>query len=371
MYKPVTKVLIVIPTLTAGGAERVVLILARHLSRAMFHVELAVLNMHGAAFQDQVPHDITLHDLQCTRVRKSIPKLLRLIYNRRPDVVLSTLGHLNFALALVAPALPVRTKLIARETSMPSATIVDPVRPDWWWHAYRSLYRRLITRFALVISQSEAMRDDLVEVFHLPEDKIKVIHNPVDLKTIDALLAGEDRSSGGLAGRGGLRLVAAGRLVSVKGFDLLIRALALCVREDIHVTILGTGPMEMELRALAKSVGVQSRVCFAGHQQNPYLFFAKADAFVLSSHSDAFPNAALEALACGTPVIATPASGGIAEILFGIDSCLIADEISAEALAKAFAAFVKGRVPRSAVERFDTTRIIPEFQAVLRRNGTH
>ena len=78
----------------------------------------------------------------------------------------------------------------------------------------------------------------------------------------------------------------------------------------ICLTLLGEGPLRPELERLAQQSGVADRVHFVGFQKNPYPFFAQADAFVLSSRYEGFPNVVLEALACGTPVIATPAPGG-------------------------------------------------------------
>src|SRR5215831_17623412 len=101
-----TRVLFLIPTLTGGGAERVIVTILRHLDRGRFLPILAVVNTRDAAFMDDVPADVEFIDLRCRRVRYALPKLLKLIRQRRPDVVLSTLGYLNLALAILRPLLP-------------------------------------------------------------------------------------------------------------------------------------------------------------------------------------------------------------------------------------------------------------------------
>ena len=88
----------------------------------------------------------------------------------------------------------------------------------------------------------------------------------------------------------------AGRLVKVKGFDLLIGALALLHDTQVRLTILGAGPLRASLERLAHTKGVAGRVRFAGFQANPYTWFARADAFVLSSRYEGLPNVVLEAL---------------------------------------------------------------------------
>jgi glycosyltransferase involved in cell wall biosynthesis len=192
-----------------------------------------------------------------------------------------------------------------------------------------------------------------------------VINNPVDTNRIrylakaslDNLTSKQD---------GCLYLVAAGRLSYQKGFDLLIEAIALCQNTSIYLTILGEGPKRKELEQLAEAKGVADRVSFAGFQQNPYAFFAHADAFVLSSRYEGFPNVVLEALACGTPVIATPAPGGVKEILENVDHCLLASEVSAEALAHKLSRFVKGsRVSDCAVVPYSVDIITRQYEAVF------
>ena len=157
------RVLFLIPTLTGGGAERVVVTLLQHLDRRRFDLALAVVDTRGAAFRDEVPPDVEFIDLGCRRVRHALPKLVRLLRRRRPDVVLSTLGHLNLALSIVRPLLPGSTRYIARETTVVSHGIAEYPRPRLWAWAYRRFYGR----FDRVICQSRGMRTDLVEAFGL------------------------------------------------------------------------------------------------------------------------------------------------------------------------------------------------------------
>ena len=80
---------------------------------------------------------------------------------------------------------------------------------------------------------------------------------------------------------------------------------------------------------------LQGQVNLLGYQKNPYIWISRADAFVLSSYYEGFPNVVLEALSCSTPVISTPAPGGTKEILESIDGCYLSNEISATSIMKA------------------------------------
>ena len=358
-----TRLLFLIPTLAGGGAERVVVTLLQHLDRARFELALAVVDTREAAFRDQVPADVEFIDLGCKRVRHALPKLVRLLWRRRPDVVMSTLGHLNLALAMVRPLLPSGTCYVARETIVVSQGITEYRRPRLWAWAYRHFYGR----FDRVVCQSRDMRDDLVVHHGLDADRTVVIHNPLDLTRISAALAMPDQ--GGASPPGLLRMVAAGRLVNQKGFDLLLDALALALRRDMHLTILGDGPLRADLAARARDLRITERVQFVGFVPNPYPTIAAADLFVLSSRYEGFPNVVLEALACGTPVVATPAPGGVREILDGVAGCIVADEVSAEALADALDRWQPSRVPAAAVAPYAVKRIVEAYEAEFLRGA--
>jgi len=356
----------VIPTLTGGGAERVIVTLLRNLDRSKFRLALVVVNMRDAAYRADVPEDVEFIDLKYSRVRYAVPKIMRLIWQTRPDVVFSTLGHLNLALAMLRPLLPNRVRYIGRETCVVSENLKEYSQPRLWGWAYRRLY----SRFDVVVCQSLDMRDDLIGHFALPPNKAVVIHNPVDIERIRRLASVADATRKERAASNSdtaPQLVAAGRLSHQKGFDLLIEALALCNGARPRLTLLGEGPLRAALEQLAKDRGVADRVRFVGFQGNPYPFFAQADAFVLSSRYEGFPNVMLEALACGTPVIATPAPGGVAEIAGLAGGVVLASAVDAESLSVAIERFIGGKAGkvRISLTPFHVDRIVDQYQKLL------
>lgn len=348
------KLLFLLPTLSGGGAERVVITLIQNLDSERFQIGLAVVDLRNAVYLADVPPHVELIDLNARRVRFALPGILRLVWSRQPDVVFSTLGHLNLALAVSRPLFPKGPLYCARETNIVSL-VNAAYRKPWLWNlAYRLFYRR----FDLVICQSRAMRDDLVQKHALPAAKTVVIHNPIDTERVRAL-AGTAIAS---ASNGKLRLLSVGRFSFEKGFDLAIEALALCRRRDIEWTILGVGPLWQEMEALARSRGVDDQIVFGGFQSNPYPYYRRADAMVVSSRFEGFPNAVLEALACGLPVIATPAPG-VAELVGSVPGCILANEISAEALADEIAHFNPGlRIGPEALRPYELAVIVKRYE---------
>ena len=362
------RVLFLIPNLTVGGTERVIVTLVNHLDRSKFDLTIGVLDTRGAAFlKEQLAVDIKLYDLGVPRVRYALPKLIRFIWRLRPDVVVSTMGHLNIALAAAIPFLPQKTRYVARETCIVS----EQLRSSAFWASWAWAYRYFYPRFDRIICQSAYMRDDFAVRFFIPISKLTVINNPLDIDRITKLaqqpLKCPLHNSLERQSKGIVKLVAAGRLSREKGFDILIEAIALSSLRQLSVTILGRGHLLETLRALARSKGVEHQVRFIGFQENPYAFMSRADAFVLCSRHEGFPNVVLEALACGTPIIATPAIGGIKEIAHATGGVQLASAVSAEALSRELRRFVENG-PRDKIvtlQKFSLGKILEEYSAVL------
>ena len=361
---PQQRALFLIPTLSGGGAERVIVTLLRHIDRRKFKLALAVVDTRNAAFRPDVPDDVEFIDLRCKHVRSALPKIAALLWRTQPNVVFSTLGHLNMALGILRPLLPRAPRYIARETMAISQGMQSQGYPSLW----RWMYRRFYKKHDFVVCQSEAMRRDLVDNFALPVGKSVLIRNPVDVTQIQRMakvpVVGRDDA----ASADSIRLVAIGRLSQEKGFDVLLEALALLRDKRIDTSILGEGKLRGNLEQQAHSLGLSGQVHFAGFQSNPYAWIAHSDALVLPSRHEAFPNVALEALACGTPVIATPSPGGTREMLDGVRECVIAEEVSAQGLADAIGKWISGkrlRVPGDAIAPYRVEKIATEYEKLL------
>lgn len=360
------RILFLVPNLRGGGAERVIVTLLRFLDRSQFRLALGVVDIRGAVYRADLPADVELLDLGCTRVRYAVPGIVRLIRDRRPDIVFSTLGHLNLALAMVRWALPATTRLIGREATILSLMVARAGNSWLWRGAYRFFYRR----FDRIVCQSWTMHQDLLSEFGIPEGKMTVIHNPVDVDRIRQMArVPPPEDAWGGTGAGGqeplLRFVTAGRLSHEKGFDLLLEALALCNDPRMRLAILGEGPLRDELERVVQARGLQQRVTFLGFQQNPYAYFRNADFFVMSSRYEGFPNVVLEAMACGTPVVSTPI-GAVEEILEGVGGCILASEITAAGLASALRSAAPGhRLPERVVDSYAIPSILSQYSRLF------
>ncbi len=343
-----TRILLLLSHLGGGGAEHVFALLARGLSQEKYDVHLGLVGQEDRS-GEFLPAWVTVHPLGAGRARSGALPLLRLIWRLRPDVVLTGAAEVTFLVLMLRPLFPAKTSVLVRQNATATSVMAFGRLPRFTRLLYRLLYRYSDQ----VICQSRDMARDLARAAGIGEEQIAVLPNPVDLAGIRAELSVPRAESSG-----GLQLLAVGRLSPEKGFDLLLQALAM-VRErfpDVKLILVGAGREEQALKSLCRQLGLEDAVGFAGRVDPPYAFFPRTTLFVLPSRHEGMPNALLEAAAAGLPIVSTPASGGVVDLLRGRSGAWLASEISAEALAATIIAALEAVRPG---ERFSQTFFAP------------
>lgn len=196
-----------------------------------------------------------------------------------------------------------------------------------------------------VVTVSKALKDSLAALGVNPK-KITVLRNGVDLDRFGPRDRSAIRARLDLQGPVWLTV---GHLVELKGVDVAIEALAQV--PDATLLIAGAGPEERKLHQRVERLGLSARVRFLGAVPHAELceYYNAADAMVLVSSREGMPNVVLEAIACGTPVVAT-AVGGIPELITAPEAGELMRERSAEALVVAWNA-LQARMPDRAATR--------------------
>lgn len=287
------EVLFVVPSLEAGGAERVVVNLANGLAGRDVTVRVVATGMLGALAEQLAPA-VAAMELGAERVRGALPTLLRHVRRQPPDVLLSTHTHVNLALCALRPLLPRPVRLVVREpTHAPVEHEGRSTRRTR--RAQRSLYPRAD---AILASSSELAADLLA----LTGGRVVRLDNPVDVASIRGTV---ERTTPAPRPASGRSLVCIGRLTRQKAMDELIEAFAVGSGPEDRLEIIGEGPERAPLEELVSARGLSDRVLLPGRRTDHWRRLADADAFVLASTTEGMPNAVLEALALGTPVVVT------------------------------------------------------------------
>jgi glycosyltransferase involved in cell wall biosynthesis len=330
------------PTLGSGGAERQVLRLLKHLDRRVVRPSLSVARA-GGSYEPWLPQDIGLH-VCTTRARssllssaQSILPLRRRIQEERPDVVASLITSANIALASALASLPRPPKLVLGVQNNFSMAMAD--RP---WHLRMPmgpLCQHAYGRADHIVALSQGVANDFQRQLPVSTHKTSVVYNA----GTDTDLENMAREPLPIARPSRPLIVACGRLIAQKDLPTLLRALSR-MQAKAELWVLGTGPLKAELIAFAEHLGLSQRVRWLGFVVNPFPYMAAADVFALSSRWEGFANVLVEALACGTPVVATDCPYGPAEILEGGRHGRLVPVRAPSALASALdAALVEGK----------------------------
>ena len=211
--------------------------------------------------------------------------------------------------------------------------------------------RRLIIEAAQaaagIIAVSQAIKDAIVDLGISP-GKVVVLRNGVDLKLFHPHGRTEAREQLKLNGR---VLLSVGHLIERKGHNFVIEALSML--PDFTLLIAGAGPERKHLETLAKKIGVEDRVRFLGSVSHDELqkIYAAADALVLASSREGWPNVLLEAMACGTPVVATPIWGN-PEVVSRPEAGVLTKDRTGKAVAEAVERLFRNLPDRAATRRY-------------------
>ena len=297
-------VFLLLPNLNGGGAERVILDLAVYFESLddPYEVTLVVFSATGA-YAAHVPKNISMVDLEASRTRYAAWRLWRLLWQGRPDIVLSSM-QASSLFFLVRLFLYKKSYWICRMENPYSYDIVSMK------YLAKVFYTLSLLHANVVVCLNNGMREDLHKHTSVCKDRIVVIPNPINIDQVkNASLENIILQHPAI--------VMCGRLVSQKRYDIALRALALIheTHPDVHLYVLGEGPLQGDLCDLANKLNIDTKVHFMGFKDNPHAWMSAADIFLITSEYEGFGNVIVEALVAGTPVVSTDCPTGPNSIL--------------------------------------------------------
>ena len=179
-----------------------------------------------------------------------------------------------------------------------------------------------------IVFVSENARTNFRKLFHINEEKLKVIHNPIDVRRILSMCNEFE------VHKDKFTISMVGRFCPQKRYDRFIHAVNILINKgcDLTVNILGTGELESEMRDLVKSLKISQYVNFLGFQSNPYPYIKKSDVLCLSSDAEGYPTVICESMVLGTAVVATDIVGS--RELLDKNKYGLLSELSSESLAE-------------------------------------
>lgn len=308
------------PQYGMGGAGRVCSAVGKKLARNGFDVDFLVEGSYSkdSYLEMALPenaHVVKLTDTSCLRPRldprpytELISSLTTYLAEENGGVLISNMTKFNLMSVWASAFTGFKTGLVLVEHNLLSPSITGRSRVLPW------LVRTHYSFADEVVGVSSDVSNDLCKNHGVSESACTTIRNPVD---VDDLIGQSAEAVNHDWFRNEIPVVVGvGRFVEQKKFSDLLEAFERLLRHtEARLVMLGDGPLREELSELAIELGIEDRVDFLGFVSNPYKYMSRAELLVMSSKREGCPVVALEALACGTPVVSTDCPGGNSDIL--------------------------------------------------------
>lgn len=336
------KVLILIESLSGGGAEKVLSTMIQHIDYNKFDVTLCCVCNIGKYINIVKPYVhytyIIPNPDEVNGLRKYFYKLkYKLIYNWLPLKWVYQWFVPHHADIEIAYVEGFATKLLSHSTNKTSKKIawvhIDLEKFHWTKTIYRNNKEEEKTyqKYDQIVTVSQTSQESFKREFKNVKVPITTMYNPIDSEEI-IYKSKESINNDIPLKTNKIRLVSTGRFTIQKAYDRLLRIISKLIQENykIELWLLGDGEQRNYLENIIKELHLENVVTLLGFQSNPYAYLSKCDLFVCSSISEGYSTAVTEALILGLPVITTDCSG-MHELLKN-GECGIITENSEEAL---------------------------------------
>ena len=323
------KIAFLIGSLTGGGAEQVCVTLLNNCVRIGYEVELIVLHLKDSKYLNRVSKRVKIVNLNTERVRYSLWKLLKYLYWYKPDICVIFNYQISIAVSFLNLFISPRIKIISRciNTLSYKLNSINILLK----YVNKIVIKSAYSYSDIIISQSEGMKNDLVNNFRINYSKIKTINNPLNELIESNINKDNDIKED--------YLFCIGRLEKQKNFKMAIESFAQLSHKFpyLKLKIAGIGLLKEELKELTIRLGIKDKVEFIGFVEGNSLirYYRKARLTLLTSLFEGFPNVLIESMALGTPVISVNCPSGPSEIIEDKINGILVESYNSEDFAKA------------------------------------
>jgi glycosyltransferase involved in cell wall biosynthesis len=368
------RLLFILPSLSCGGAERVVLNFLSSIDNSKYEATLLVIKS-TLDLKDELPEYIRF--VNCLspgeKIRLGFPKVIYKIMREasRSDIVIGALELTATYFAYLGSFLCGKPVIGWVHTNVQEYfEYIERTEGKIRRSIHLKLSRIIYPRLDSLIAVSNGVKESIIKSLSCSPEKIKVIYNPVDIQRIRGLSEIPSRIQLGKP-----YIISVGRMVFPKGFDILIRAYAEVLKNSIEhdLLIIGDGPERGRITELIRQLGLDKKVIVTGFMENPFNVIKNADMFVMSSRFEGFGLVLCEAMALGVPVIATDCRSGPREILNNGEYGILVPTEDESKLADSIVSLLRNPEKRHMLsqkgilraEEFNAAKAVNEFESTI------
>jgi glycosyltransferase involved in cell wall biosynthesis len=350
-----SKIFFILPTLHAGGAERIMSFVAQNLDKEKFDVTLIVIGLEKESKFDVTGCSVIF--LNKLRVINGAFAISSLLVKQKPHIVVSCIAHLNVLMGLISIFIssPV---YVGRQAAI--SGILRHLKPKKKKKYLRKLlfdYNRFgIKQLDHYICQSSDMRKNLMGTDNINSEFITVINNPITQTNIIKTNRPQSKVK---------KYITVGRLSQGKGHVRILRSLSK-LTFPFQYTIIGEGTYYDTIVNEVDHLGLNDKVRYIKYTANVSEYLVDHDMFLQGSYTEGFPNALLESCAVGIPVIAFRAPGGTQEIVDNeINGFLVKDEAEFLERLNDDREWDSKKVRESVYKKFNKNKIINDYEKLF------
>lgn len=346
------KLTFVISTLHAGGAERVISLLANSFCQKGYEVEIVCINKHLVFYpiDEKVKVWFAEDEVKSPSILKKVFWLRNHIKNDRPDVVIAFM--LEVYCVTLASLIGVSVPVISSER----------IDPHFFGRAKGLLRWLLLRRTTHLVVQTVRIKDFYSAKL---QSRTTIIPNPVTDKVFSLTPTLKQK-----------RIIAVGRLAYQKNYPMMFRAFAKVHHDfpDWQLVVYGNGPQKDEIRGVIERLGMEGHIILAGKSDHVVEEMNKSSLFVMSSDYEGMSNALLEAVCVGLPVISTDVSGARDLITEGVNGYIVPVG-NERALTLALSSMLSspekmdemGRQSKALAPRFREEQIVGQWEGLIKK----
>ena len=349
------KILFILPHLKAGGAERVVSFIHNEIDENIFAPHLIVIGYEKDNVYPIINSNVTY--LSERRLRNVPLKIMILVSNIKPDIVFSSMGHINLYLGFLKNLFP-KIKFIAREASIYSVMKTFTRHISLPHFILNFLYSSL----DLIVFQSLEMKNDFNKNFKISLHKTCIINNPITFSKRSVFTYFKEPLLP-------YKFITVGSLVKNKGHFRILNIFK-SIDFDFRFDIVGEGPLRSNIELKVKQLNLSNSISFLGLQKDMTKFYSNTDFLIQGSFVEGFPNAVLEALSFGIPCLIFEAPGGHNELIIeGFNGMIIKKSDNLIHVINNFVSFSWNRklICDDAHKRFNSSRILSQYEYIFKK----